>query len=123
MANEMRQLTVADLEAAKDWHTSESADLRHHEKSHKMHSIAATCIGIVEEMMKCVKPRRGECSRYCSSSICYGADTTFDLQDDTGWDVGQNFLEREDVEHLASLHNLWLKVVAAFGGEEEKGGV
>ena len=118
MSNQTKQLTVADLEAAKKYmEACEKSDKEVSEKNliAKLDHVAATCIGIVEEMVKCVKPSREVCSPYRCSEMC--EDTTFDLQDDSGWEVGQKFLYREDAEHLVALHNLWLKAVAAFGGE------
>lgn len=76
MANETKQLTVADLEAAKERHEKmANINAPHNE----VFNIAATCIGIVEEMVKCG--------------------------------------DLNDKMHFADLHNLWLKAVAAFGGE------
>lgn len=75
--------------------------------------IAANCIGIVEELLKCNKS--------------FGFDI-WKVADDTGintticGDGGMFIAEDEcfsmaDAKHIVSLHNLWLKAVAAFGGK------
>lgn len=109
-------MELDDLDAAKasvlkersmhEYCTKQScAELRRHL------GIAANCIGIVEELLKCNKS--------------FGFDI-WKVADDTGintticGDGGMFIAEDEcfsmaDAKHIVSLHNLWLKAVAAFG--------
>ena len=84
-----RQLTVADLEAAK-------MNIQAGVVGTGELSIAATCIGIVEKMVKCMAHDPARPIRESEFSKKFGADN---------W------------SHFYGMHEVWLKAVAAFGGE------
>lgn len=103
MANETKQLTVADLEAAKK------------REEHYGDHIAATCIGIVEEMVKF------EYSNIKITDKWITVQTSFDDEQflvNTEDECGVcDYMTDVTASHIVALHNLWLKAVAAFGGE------
>lgn len=114
---EKMHMTVADLEAAKN----RIAEDAHYVEAiigtpldADMH-IAATCIGIVEEMVKCSE------STITGYKWIEGKEdgNIVALTEDGRIFVatGVPIMTRP---HIVALHNLWLKVVAAFGGEVSK---
>lgn len=112
MANTTQQLTVADLEAAKERHERmANINAPHNE----LFIIAATCIGIVEEMVKLDSIKSNtEWHRYVHDDS--PASKQGGMVADKQVLLGQ-FSRAEYAVHCATLHNLWLKAVAAFGGE------
>lgn len=110
MANQNQQLTVADLEVAKERHEKmASINAPHNE----MFNIAATCIGIVEEMVKCSAPFTQGKWQFTADA---GTQECF-VSDECTEPIASGIVIPHDAMHIAELHNLWLKAFAAFGGE------
>lgn len=109
-----KQLTVADLEAAKDRIKANTRDIESllGTPLEVDMDIAATCIGIVEEMVKLEGSTISDCewqtsqkqkeiiAKSMNGNLSFGADVPY--------------LTRE---YVCQLNNLRLKAVAAFGGE------
>lgn len=99
MSNQTKQLTVADLEAARMCYTSDT--------------IAATCIKLIEEMLKCSAPftkGKWQFTADAETQECF-------VSDEHTEPIASGIVIPHDAMHIAELHNLWLKAVAAFGGE------
>lgn len=99
MANETQQLTFADLVTARMCYTSDT--------------IAATCIKLVEEMVKCSAPftqGKWQFTADADTQECF-------VSDECTEPIASGIVIPHDAMHIAELHNLWLRAVAAFGGE------
>ena len=109
MANKTQQLTVADLEAAKKKH-EKMADLNC--PYDRIFTIAATCIGIVEEMVK-----------LDTKGVEYLPwQDQIDLEDEhalVDGAVGEVIVDErhcQNIRFISGLTQVHHKAVAAFGG-------
>ena len=109
MSNQTKQLTVADLEEAKERHEKmANINAPHNE----IFNIAATCIGIVKEIVKCQWPNADDPNEWY-----HDANQNEVIDEKSGEEVFCDPHYMIDADHIVALHNIWIKAVAAFGGE------
>ena len=109
------KMTVADLEAAK------------RREEHYGDHIAATCIGIVEEMVKLDRNLHDGLEKWTVEGGWRDSDG--EIPDELAQINTEKFgcisnfkegmMRKTDCDHIVALHNLWLKAVAAI---REEGG-
>ena len=113
--NDNSRFSKSDLETAKIWFDGCArfkANADGFQGDARRDRLAATCIEFVEELLKCRKPWDERRGYYRRSEV--NEDTTYDIQDGTGWEIAEKLLNVEDADHFVELHNLWLKVTSAF---------
>lgn len=110
-----RKLTVADLARSRRFYGGLYEDMKvlGAPSMTRNQKISVICIGIVEEMVKCSAPfthGKWQFTANAETQECF-------ISDESTEPIASGILIPHDAMHMAELHNLWLKAVAAFGGE------